>query len=98
MRVGCPEGNKVRLCPARAIMIEREITPYLWVHPDETRCSDRAGYLWEPAMNSDDEEYRGGGAELLFPMPRPLSFYHKEKRPRTDAETGLLRFCAEPGM
>lgn len=24
MRVGCPEGNKVRLCPDRAIMIERE--------------------------------------------------------------------------
>jgi hypothetical protein len=27
----------VRLCPARAIMIEWEITPYLWVHPDEHR-------------------------------------------------------------
>jgi hypothetical protein len=32
MRVGCPEGNKVRLCPARAIMIKREITPYLWLN------------------------------------------------------------------
>jgi len=37
VRVGCPEGIKVRLCPARAIMIEWEITPYLWVHPDEDR-------------------------------------------------------------
>jgi hypothetical protein len=36
MRVGYPEeGNKVRLCPARAIMIEREIAPYVWVHPDD---------------------------------------------------------------